>query len=285
MSLIICSECGKEISDKATNCPHCGAPIQPTQNTNYYQPQNPYTNAPVVDKKKSNLSMIGFILSFMFFVPVIPLIGLILCIVGINKKEKKVKFAKIGIGIAILSMIIGFASCGSSETESTQNIESSTEAVKTENNTIKNEEIVKTDSVDETVIEENQEKDIYYVGDAFENKYIKMTYLSGYEFEDYDQYNAPKDGNIIICAEFEIENIGSSDQYISYIDFNGYADGYEVEQNYAPEGSGLYFSLDLSAGRKGKGIVAFEVPEDAEEIQIEFSPNIWTSEKVVFSYK
>lgn len=26
MALISCSECGKEISDKATACPHCGAP-------------------------------------------------------------------------------------------------------------------------------------------------------------------------------------------------------------------------------------------------------------------
>lgn len=27
MSLINCPECNKEISDKATNCPHCGNPI------------------------------------------------------------------------------------------------------------------------------------------------------------------------------------------------------------------------------------------------------------------
>ncbi|MCA9367214.1 zinc ribbon domain-containing protein [Candidatus Kaiserbacteria bacterium] len=27
MALIICSECGKEISEKATTCPRCGNPI------------------------------------------------------------------------------------------------------------------------------------------------------------------------------------------------------------------------------------------------------------------
>ena len=34
MALIKCSECGKEISDKATNCVHCGCPIpsSPTNN-------------------------------------------------------------------------------------------------------------------------------------------------------------------------------------------------------------------------------------------------------------
>lgn len=29
MALIKCSECGKEISDKATLCPNCGAPVNP----------------------------------------------------------------------------------------------------------------------------------------------------------------------------------------------------------------------------------------------------------------
>lgn len=27
MALIYCKDCGQQISDKATNCPHCGAPI------------------------------------------------------------------------------------------------------------------------------------------------------------------------------------------------------------------------------------------------------------------
>ena len=27
MALIECSECGKQVSDKASSCPHCGAPI------------------------------------------------------------------------------------------------------------------------------------------------------------------------------------------------------------------------------------------------------------------
>ena len=31
MALIICSECGRGISDKATACPHCGAPLPGTR--------------------------------------------------------------------------------------------------------------------------------------------------------------------------------------------------------------------------------------------------------------
>ena len=32
MTLIKCKECNKEISDKAKSCPHCGFPIEETQN-------------------------------------------------------------------------------------------------------------------------------------------------------------------------------------------------------------------------------------------------------------
>lgn len=34
MALIICPECGKEISDQASQCIHCGCPIHPKENRN-----------------------------------------------------------------------------------------------------------------------------------------------------------------------------------------------------------------------------------------------------------
>lgn len=33
MALILCKECGREISDAATTCPHCGAPVKPSKPT------------------------------------------------------------------------------------------------------------------------------------------------------------------------------------------------------------------------------------------------------------
>ena len=32
MALIICRECGKEISDQAASCPYCGCPVGENQN-------------------------------------------------------------------------------------------------------------------------------------------------------------------------------------------------------------------------------------------------------------
>lgn len=47
MAIIVCSECGNQVSDKASNCPHCGNPIhsvqQDQQSTAYQQPhQQPF---------------------------------------------------------------------------------------------------------------------------------------------------------------------------------------------------------------------------------------------------
>ena len=45
MALINCTECGKQISDKALACPNCGAP----------QSSKPDTAAPAVDRNKATL--------------------------------------------------------------------------------------------------------------------------------------------------------------------------------------------------------------------------------------
>ena len=42
MALITCKECGKQVSDQAASCPHCGAPIKaaaPAQQQMNYQQQ------------------------------------------------------------------------------------------------------------------------------------------------------------------------------------------------------------------------------------------------------
>ena len=40
MALINCHECNHQISDAATTCPHCGAPVQKTATTNPQQTPN-----------------------------------------------------------------------------------------------------------------------------------------------------------------------------------------------------------------------------------------------------
>ena len=54
MALINCIECGKEISDKATTCPNCGAPIR--KDTSYEE--HPVGQIKPQQKKKSNKGLI-----------------------------------------------------------------------------------------------------------------------------------------------------------------------------------------------------------------------------------
>lgn len=51
MALIKCSECGKEISDKASSCPNCGAPVACT---NAIEPSKQPQVKPVKEKKKGS---------------------------------------------------------------------------------------------------------------------------------------------------------------------------------------------------------------------------------------
>lgn len=69
MSLVKCKECGKEISNQATNCPNCGCPITPSLQNTPLQGNLP----PMPQKKKSNRILIvalvviaGFILIGIF---------------------------------------------------------------------------------------------------------------------------------------------------------------------------------------------------------------------------
>lgn len=70
MSLILCSECGKEISDKAERCPNCGAPIQKTNAQNYQTAPN--YGSRVTDNNKKSSQLVMFLLIFAF-----------VCIIGI----------------------------------------------------------------------------------------------------------------------------------------------------------------------------------------------------------
>ncbi|MCM1261401.1 MAG: DUF4352 domain-containing protein [Butyrivibrio sp.] len=254
----------------------------------------PYTPQENIKKKEHACGIIGLIVAIIaLFVTSIffSIVAIILCVAAMKKKDYKSVCGKIGFGVGIFALLFSMLAptyLGYVDKAREQQIRST--EVQTE---VKTDDAAKEETKEDTpetkekeIDEEDkgEQKDKYYVGDTWENKTIRVYYMDCYEFTDYNKYNAPADGNKIICAEFEFENIGNSDTSVMYTDFHGYADGYEVEQSYAPDGTGLDFTVKMSAGRKGTGKIAFEVPEDAQEIEIEFSPNFWTSENIIFVY-
>ena len=112
---------------------------------------------------------------------------------------------------------------------------------------------------------------VVMVGGSFEKDGLKGTVNDAdTDFTDYDDpygFYKPGDGK-------------KSDAYVSSADFSCYADNESCDQSFIA--SVNEFSGDtLSTGRKISFSVVFAVPVDAESIELEYTANIWSSEKVI----
>lgn len=124
-----------------------------------------------------------------------------------------------------------------------------------------------------------ESENAYSVGDTVEAKGMTIRYLSCEEYVSDNMFIQPEEGNHYIRLEFEFENTGSSDQSVSAFSFDCYADGKACEQSYL---GGDTLSASLSAGRKVKGSVIFEVPSNAQTVEVEYLADYWTSNRIVF---
>jgi len=120
----------------------------------------------------------------------------------------------------------------------------------------------------------------YKVGDIVESSNLKITYLSCEEYVSDNMFVVPTEGDRFITCEFEFENNGTSDEHVSSLSFDCYADGINCKGIYIRDDE---LSATLSTGRKTKGTVTFEVPINADVIEVEYLSNYWTSNRVVFT--
>ncbi|WP_270289555.1 DUF4190 domain-containing protein [Enterocloster citroniae] len=205
------------------------------------------------------------------------LVALILGLVVLIKRKPGKGMAIAGIIVSAIGLIIFFAIAGLLSYNSKRSVKIESTVVKeTELASKPTETIVKTETEQENVEEHSN----LHVGDILETKNEKLKYLScDTDFQPSNQYFEAKDGNKIIRLEFEYENVGKTDQSISFYSFTGYADGYKADAWYYEDDN---ISGTISAGKKVKGSVYFEVPDDAQNITVEYDVNVWTSEKAVF---
>lgn len=108
--LIICSECGREYSDQAENCPFCGAPtsqnryIQNNAKRNYTQENN------------KGLAIAGFALGIisLFIFPILGILSIIFgaIVIGTNENNESWnksiwKYENKALGLGRSSLLIG----------------------------------------------------------------------------------------------------------------------------------------------------------------------------------
>lgn len=128
------------------------------------------------------------------------------------------------------------------------------------------------------------EQTVFRVGDVLDTGSLQITYTASREYKSTNQFIQPESGNKFIAIDLYVENTGSSDTGISEFSFNCFADGYACNQAYFTTDNNM-LSATLSPGRTTSGSIIFEVPVDAENIEIEYEYNILSSKKVIFLYE
>ena len=131
------------------------------------------------------------------------------------------------------------------------------------------------------LVPEAQEGVVYHVGDTVTAGDLKITYAQSGIYTEDNEFMQPKDGYHYIFLRFVFENISEKSDYsVSFYNFDCFADGYSAEAHYPEDG----LSATLSAGRATTGNIYFEVPNNAQSIEVEYAENIIADKTIVFAY-
>lgn len=193
-----------------------------------------------------------------------------------NCRKKQSGIGKwIIIAIVVIIIIAALAGGGDDKDKNPQKVEDNKETTQVETK--------ETDS-NNTAAETQQAEEksnIFQVGDVVETNNFRITYVSAGEYTSDNEFLQPKDGYVYWQFEFKFENISDTDQTVSsLIDWECYADNSKVDQTYIGDDNGL--DATLSAGRETQGTIYFEVPADAQNVELEYDINYWQSDKIVF---
>lgn len=211
------------------------------------------------------------------------ILGIILAIIGLVVKDRKRGTAIAGLICSIVGVVfflfaflVADSILSSVDEESPKKVE-----------TVEQSE-VETDSesanADDSSEEVTEVDNSFSVGEVVETSDFRISFLSAEEYVSDNQFIQPKEGYAYYKMEFEFENISDSDKSVSsMIGWNCYADSYKADQTWIGDDNGL--DASLSAGKKTKGAVFFEIPKDAQSIELEYETNFWTEDKLIFVVK
>lgn len=110
-----------------------------------------------------------------------------------------------------------------------------------------------------------------------DNVYVTLTNF--YENTNYD-YEKPKSGYKYVTFSFQVVNNSDETFSFSYTNATGYADNVQVENTlYLTDSSSI---LELSPGRTGNVDISFEVPTNAQSIEMDYNFNAFADDVGVF---
>ena len=196
-----------------------------------------------------------------------------------KKKGSCLKTALIVIAVIFVLLILIGVIFGSGEESDVSSVNESEETVVEDTGSDKSGDVVSED-VEESADSE-EVSNVFHVGDVVETDNLRITFVSAEQYQEENEFLQPKDGYEYWRFEFNFENISDTDQTLSsMMDWECYADNQKVDQTWLGDESGL--DATLSSGRTTQGSVYFEVPVDAESIELEYSISFWNSDKIIF---
>lgn len=215
----------------------------------------------------------------------------------------KSKLGWIIAGVVLVAIVIPTASKGSggssgsssavsSQAEASSAVEqvSSNESAKSESvqsNSAKTDSSKAVSSAEssqaESAVSQEEDSRIYRVGDTLDTGTLKITLQSVGDYTSDNMFIQPEEGNKFIAAYFVLENTGKTDNFTGGVDFSCYADDAVMDNAYISDKS--LSSGSISPGRKTEGYVYYEVPVNAQKIEIEYETSWWKNEKAIFIVK
>lgn len=228
-----CTNCGKELPENAAMCVKCGTMVNgSTNNTNNTNNTNT-TNNQKPNKKKG-----------------LPTWAIVLIVVGCIILIPVILLGIIGI--------IGYNAIKDTDLE---------DYIKDNINDI--EDYIKDDM-------ENGIKDqVGTIGDTLRADDFNITLAEALKYNTIDSSYSTmqaEEGKEFLVLFFDVENISDDKEFISTLDFDGYADGYEVSPKIF---SGKIDNIEvltsnLEAGMKTKGLIVFELDKNWQNFEIHY---------------
>lgn len=180
------------------------------------------------------------------------------------------------IAVVVIILIAAVSGGGDDKDKNPQKVGEAT----TGTATVKEETDTK-DTSDNKTAQEEEVNNVFQVGDVVETENFKITFVSAGVYESDNEFLQPKDGYEYWQFELKFENISDTDQAVSsMMDWECYADNSKVDQSWIGDDSGL--DATLSTGRETQGTIYFEVPQDAQSVELEYDVNFWQSDKIIF---
>lgn len=249
---MICPNCKNEVPDENKFCPNCGTPINS-------QPQPPFQSQEPAPFQPQQAPFQPQQPAFQQYAqPTTP--------PAPPKKKGKKKW--IIIAVAIVAVIVIGSALGGKDDKPTAPVNN--DAVQT----VQSDDVAK--ETPTTAL-----KTTYNAGDEVDLDGCIMKYDSAEVWQGYESYAAPKDGNKVIRLHLSFTNNGKEDAYISEYDFDCYCDNSLYESYFYGEDN--LPTVNLSSGRSTEGYIYFEVPENAEKIEVEYEVNFWSDKKIILN--